>query len=590
MYVRRKTEDMDLFSILTLLGGLAFFLYGMHAMSSGLEKLAGGKLERTLRKITSSRIKSLMFGAGITIAIQSSSAMTVMLVGLVNSGIMNLNQTIGIIMGSNIGTTGTAWILSLSGLESSNTFIRLLKPENFSPIVALIGISLIMGSKKHRHKDIGMIMVGFAVLMFGMNLMSGAVSPLAESENFSKILTAFNNPILGVLVGAVFTGIIQSSAASVAVLQALSLTGSISAGMAIPIIMGQNIGTCVTAVIASIGVTRSAKRVAAVHMSFNIIGTTLCLVLFYALDAVFSFSFKDSAIGALGIAVSHSLFNITSTVFLLPFSGMLEKLALKIVPDKAETGVRALLDDRLLLTPSFAISECRNKTADMAYLARDTLLESIELIEKFDTKLADKIITSEDTLDMYEDKLGSFLVKIATKNLTVEDSREVSKLLRIIGDLERIGDHALNITDAARELYEKDISFSSDAMDEYRTLASALTEILNITMLSFEKNSIELAIKVEPLEQVIDGLIDAVKTRHIDRLQCGKCTITLGFILSDLLNNFERVSDHCSNIAVCIIEIDQGSLDTHEYLHGIKTTDKSFLEAFNIYSEKYRLN
>ena len=581
---------MDIFSVFTLCGGLAFFLYGMYVMSSGLEKIAGGRLERALRKLTSNPFKSLILGAGITVAIQSSSALTVMLVGLVNSGIMQLGQTIGIIMGSNIGTTLTAWILSLSGIESQNFFIRLLKPENFSPLAALAGIIVIMSSKRQRRRDIGGIMVGFAVLMYGMKLMSSAVSPLADMPGFTDILVAFKNPIVGVIVGAVVTGIIQSSAASVGILQALSLTGSISYGVAIPIIMGQNIGTCVTAVISSIGVNSNAKRVAAVHMSFNIIGTVVCLIIFYGANAIFRFPFTDLPAGVVGIAFCHSAFNVVSTAMLMPFTKQLEKLACIVVKEKKSAESFAFLDERLLQSPAFAIAECYNMTIRMAKLAQSTLLGAIKLLDQYSTKEADLIVDNEDKLDMFEDKLGTYLVKVSSKSLTDADSRQVSKMLHSIGDLERIGDHALNIQEVASELNEKEIRFSEEATVELKVVTDALTEILDIAMTAFEKNDIALAGRVEPLEEVIDGLISTIKMRHIERLQSGKCTIGQGFVLNDLLANYERVSDHCSNIAVCVIEIELNSFDTHEYLQGVKAgNSEEFTRSFKEFSKKYAL-
>ncbi len=579
---------MDLFSILTLLGGLAFFLYGMVTMSTGLEKMAGGKLERTLQKMTSNPFKSILLGAGITIAIQSSSALTVMLVGLVNSGIMRLGQTIGVIMGSNIGTTLTAWLLSLTGIESNNIFLKLLKPDAFSPIVAFVGILLIMISKQDKKKDIGKICIGFAVLMFGMNLMSSSVSPLAESPEFSNILTMFTNPLLGVLVGAVFTGIIQSSAASVGILQALSLTGSITYGMALPIIMGQNIGTCITSVLSSIGVNKNAKRVAVVHIYFNLIGTVLFLIVFYLLDLFLHFSFLQEAVNPFGIAVAHSIFNVVTTIVLLPFHRFLEKLANLTIREKNVKEKYEFLDERLLLTPTFAITQCRSMTSEMAYLARDTLFASLEEIRRYSEKLAVWITENEERLDHYEDKLGTYLVKISSKSLTEEDSREVSKLLHTIGDFERIGDHAVNILRTAREMHEKKLSFSAEAQQELEVITNALTEILTITTDAFDRNDLELAAKVEPLEQVIDGLKAELKSRHIARLQDGSCTIELGFILSDLLTNYERVSDHCSNIAVCLIQIHDANFDTHEYLNKVKTSGNAgFLTSFEEYHQKY---
>ena len=579
---------MDLFSVITLLGGLAFFLYGMHVMSTGLEKMAGGKLERILKRMTSNPLKSLLLGAGITIAIQSSSAMTVMLVGLVNSGIMQLGQTVGVIMGSNIGTTLTAWILSLAGIESENIWIKLLKPENFAPIVALIGIILLMAAKEKKKKDIGVICIGFSVLMYGMELMSAAVSPIAEIPEFQHLLTAFKNPLLGVLVGAVFTGVIQSSAASVGILQALSMTGGITCSMAFPIIMGQNIGTCVTALLSSFGTNKNAKRVVVIHMSFNIIGTALCLLVFYGLNVLFRFPFMEAVINPLGIAAAHSVFNIVTTAILLPFSRMLVKLANAVIRDNSESESYTFLDERLLNTPSFAISECNNMTVKMAELARNTIFQSIKLISDYQEKDAETILKNEDKLDLFEDKLGTYLVKLSSKALSDADSKQVSKMLHTIGDFERLGDHAVNILNVAQEIHEKKMSFSDEAEKELRQLIPALKEILEITMTAFESDDVSLATRVEPLEQVIDYLIAEIKRNHIERLQTGKCTIEMGFVLSDMLTNFERVSDHCSNIAVAMIEVDRNSFGTHEYLSGVKSmNDEQFNTCFSAYCEKY---
>ncbi len=582
---------MDIFSVITLIGGLAFFLYGMHVMSSGLEKMAGGKLETILKRMTSNKWKSLALGAGITIAIQSSSAMTVMLVGLVNSGIMQLSQTVGLIMGSNIGTTLTAWILSTNGIEGDSIFLRLLKPSSFAPVVALIGILLIMMSKKTRKKDVGNICIGFSVLMYGMTLMSNAVSPLAEIPEFAGLMTAFTNPFLGVLVGAAFTGIIQSSAASVGILQALALTGSISYGMAIPIIMGQNIGTCSTALISSIGVNKHAKRVSVVHISFNLIGTAILLIVFYLSNAIFRFAFLDTAIDAVGIAACHSIFNIVTTFLLLPFSKLLVKIAELVIRDrKDESDTYSFIDERLLHTPSVAVSECHNRTIKMAQLAETTVLDSISIFSAYDRDKIDSIVKEEDLLDLYEDKLGTYLVKLSSKELSDRDSREISKLLHTIGDFERLGDHAVNLLKTATEMNEKKITFSQEANDEIAVLTQAVTDILHITILSFATTNLAMASNVEPLEQVIDELIVTVKNNHIRRLQHGNCTIELGFILADLLTNYERISDHCSNIAVALIEVDQNSFDTHEYLNSIKTTDnQKFKERFGEYRLKYSI-
>lgn len=581
---------MTVFNIFTLLGGLAFFLFGMSTMSNALERVAGGKLETILGKMTDKPIKGLLLGAGITATIQSSSAVTVMLVGLVNSGIMKLGQSIGVIMGSNIGTTITAWILSLAGIESDNFFVSLLKPANFSPLIALAGIILIMAAKKTRSKDVGSIMMGFAVLMTGMELMSTAMDPLAESESFKNAMTLFNNPLFALAIGAVLTGIIQSSSATVGILQALSITGGISYGMAIPIIMGQNIGTCVTSLISSIGVSKAAKRVAVVHVYFNIIGTAVFLTLYYILDLIFKFAFSELAIDPLGIAFVHTLFNVATTILLFPFIKQLEKLAVKTVKDKASDSKGVFLDERLLATPSLAVSECRNYTAEMAKIAAETLNDSISLLNGYSQKLADKIKEDEQKLDDYEDKLGTFLVKISSQKLTDNDSNTVSTLLHTIGDFERIGDHALNIVKVAKEISDKEISFSEQANNELEIATKAIKEILSITVQSFTENDAARALDVEPLEQVIDKMLSEIKKRHINRLTGGNCTIELGFILSDLLTNYERVSDHCSNIAVCIIQISKSVFDTHEYLNEYKNAGgEYFTNAYNDYKKKYIL-
>ena len=582
---------MNIFSICTLCGGLAFFLFGMHVMSQSLEKIAGGKLEATLKKMTSNPFKSLALGAGITIAVQSSSAMTVMLVGLVNSGIMQLEQTVGVIMGSNIGTTLTAWLLSTAGIKSDNVLISMLKPENFAPIVALIGIIMIMMSKKKKRQDIGTIMVSFAVLMFGMELMKNAVSPLAEMEGFSKLLVAFKNPLLSVLFGAVFTGVIQSSAASVGILQALSLTGTISYRMAIPIIMGQNIGTCVTALISSIGVNKNAKRVTVVHMSFNIIGTIICLTVFYGLDAFIHFSFVDKPIGAVEIAAVHSIFNIVTTLILLPFSSQLVKLAKKLIPDSREAEVSVLLDKRLIATPPLAVSQCREKTVDMAQGAKDALHEALRAMFDYSDKAVLSVEEKEQILDEMEDQLSTFLLELSAVSLTDEDSRTVTELLHTISDFERISDHAINMIEIAQEMERNSQSFSDSAKDDFSTLFAALTEISGLTVKAFADNDTNLAMNVEPLEEVIDDLTAEIRDKHIDRLRKGECSPELGVYLSDLLINCERVSDHCSNIAVSIIQIAKSSMRSHVYLNELKAQrSEQFIGAYNSYHEKYRLS
>lgn len=584
---------MDIFAIFTLGGGLAFFLYGMHVMSAGLEKMAGSKLEKMLKLMTSNPFKSFLLGAGITIAIQSSSAMTVMLVGFVNSGIMQLGQTIGIIMGSNVGTTLTAWLLSLTGIESESVWVNLLKPTSFSPVLALIGILMIMVAKSDKKKNVGNILVGFAILMFGMDLMSGAVAPLAEIPEFASVLTMFENPILGVLVGAVFTGIIQSSAASVGILQAFSLTGSLTYGMAIPIIMGQNIGTCMTSFLSSIGTNKNAKRVAAVHIIFNALGTLIWLVVLCAVNLLFDVALLEEAISPFTIAVVHSVFNVSTTVLLFPFARKIEKLACRLVRNREDGQTEEhyeLLDDRLLNSPSFAIVECRNKTIEMAVLARDTLLASMDLVKHFDAKAAQLIKDNEDKLDMYEDKLGTFLVKLSSRELSHEDSNEISELLHLIGDFERIGDHAVNILEVAQEIDGKAIRFSEEANQELAVMERALREILTQSTKAFAENNLEIAINIEPLEEVIDGLKDELKNRHIARLQQGKCTIELGFVLTDLLTNYERVSDHCSNVAVCLIQIHDSAFDTHNYLNELKDSkEEHFIHEYEHYFQTYKL-
>ena len=560
---------MDIFSVLTLLGGLAMFLYGMHTMSGGLEKLSGGKLQSTLQRMTSNTFKSLAFGAGVTIAIQSSSALTVMLVGLVNSGILNLEQTTGMIMGSNIGTTLTAWILSLAGINSSSVLLSMLKPENFSPVIALIGVIMIMVCKTQKRRDMGGVMVGFAILMFGMTMMGDAVAPLKDIPEFASILTSFNNPVLGVLVGMIFTGIIQSSAASMGILQALSLTGMITYGMAIPVVMGLNIGTCVTALISSIGTSKNARRVAIIHIVFNMIGTLLGLVVFYGIGGLLGgFPFLSNSARQL-VALSRIIIPV----------GEDEKQREKI-----------FLDERLLLSPGMAVHESFNMACAMASLAKDTVLDSLSIMQKYDVNKAEAIKEGESELDTYEDKLGSFLVKAAACALNESDSRDVSKLLHSINDFERIGDHALNIKNSADEMKDKALHFSAEAKDELGLLFKALNDVLSLSIDSFVNNDLEKAAHVEPLEQVIDVLIGQIKRRHIERLQAGRCTIELGFILNDLLNNCERISDHCSNIAVCVTEIDRGEFDTHEYLSTVKSgNDARYKADFARYAKEYEL-
>ena len=580
---------MNIYSILQLCGGLAFFLFGMHVMSGSLEKLAGGNLQKILKEVTSNPIKSLFFGAIVTIAIQSSSALTVMLVGLVNSGIMELAQTVGVIMGSNIGTTLTAWILSLSGIESDNLFISMLKPENFSPVIALIGVIMIMGSKKEKRKDVGIIMAGFAVLMYGMQLMSGAVSPLADMPEFTGLLTTFNNPFLGVLVGAVFTGVIQSSAASVGVLQALAMTGAISYSMAIPIIMGQNIGTCVTALLSSIGVNKNAKRVSIIHISFNLFGTAIGLVVYciarYAVDLAL---FNDS-ISPVMIAVFHSIFNIATTIILLPFSNTLVKIAKKLVTTDNADG-QVVLDERLLLSPGLAVKECLEKTNEMAELARDSFKNALDLFDNYSDSKFDDIEVMEERLDYLEDQLDTFLIHLSGKDVSEDGNNEISKMLHAINDFERIGDHAINMAKLAKQIDDNNLEFSKNARKELTVLNNALREILTLTVEAFSKNDLTEAVKVEPLEQVIDDLTKEIRNYHIERLQKGKCDSRLGVFLTDYITNCERASDHCSNIAVCLIQTHNSSFETHDYLNELKAgQEPAFVGQFTMYQDKYHM-
>ena len=581
---------MDIFSLFTLCGGLAFFLYGITIMSSGLEKIAGGRLERILKKMTSNPLKSLVFGAGVTAAIQSSSAVTVMLVGLVNSGIMKLSQAIGVIMGSNIGTTITAWILSLSGIESSNFFVRLLKPESFSPIMALVGIIFIMASKSNRRKSVGAVLVGFAILMFGMEVMTDAMAPLADMPQFTHILTAFTNPILGVIVGTVVTAVIQSSAASIGILQALSMVGGMTYAMAIPIIMGQNIGTCVSAMLSSIGVNTNAKRVAAVHVLFNVIGVIVCLSDFEFGYILFHFKFATNNISPFGIAIVHSIFNIVTTILLFPFTKVLEKMAMRLVPDKKQSSKNVLLDERLLLAPTFAIAECYRQTIKMAELVEYNFINSTKMLKSFHAKKADQIRGNEIKIDTYEDKLDAFLLKLSNKELTEEDSNRISQLLLVIGDYERIGDHAAYILKIAETMKNDDKRLSADAVEELKVIVKAVSEIFAMTLEAFRTDNTTLAQEVEPLEAVIKKIIRKVKNRHIQRLKDGNCTAELSFMFSDLLNDFRRVAAHCGNIATSVMQLQDTSLDKHEYNHRNKGEDIQFVSRYEDYKSRYSVS
>ena len=589
---------MDFFGVLTMLGGLALFLYGMETMGKGLEKLSGGRLERILEKLTSNPIKAVLLGAGVTAIIQSSSATTVMVVGFVNSGIMKLTQAVGIIMGANIGTTVTSWLLSLTGIESGNFFVQLLKPTSFSPVLALIGVCFIMFSKKEKKKDAGTIMIGFAILMTGMETMSGAVKPLANVPEFTGILTMFSNPVLGMIAGAVLTAIIQSSSASVGILQALCATGAVNFSTALPIIMGQNIGTCVTAMLSGIGATKNAKRAALVHLYFNIIGTVIFMIVFYTINAVVHFSFLGTAASAMGIAVIHSSFNIAATIMLLPFGSGLVKLACLTIPEEKkeapaqnqEKDAFRLLDQRFLDTPAFAVEQCRQTTIQMAKLARECFFTAVDLLHGYDDEKAARVEALENLVDRYEDELGTYMVKLGGKNLSKSDIHTVSLLLHCIGDFERISDHGMNLKDSAKEMKEKEMQFSSKAEKELGIFFDAVKEILNLSIDAFETNNTDEAARVEPLEEVIDDINTVVKANHIRRLQKGKCTIEQGFVLSDISMNLERVSDHCSNIAVSVIEIDRDGFDTHGYLDNLKRDgDPHFAAMVEQYRDKYML-
>lgn len=582
---------MDIFDVLTLFGGLALFLFGMGIMGDGLEKSAGNKLKTILERLTSSPLKGFVLGLAVTSVIQSSSATTVMVVGFVNSGVMSLRQAIGIIMGANVGTTVTAWILSLSGIQGDSFVMQMLKPSSFSPILAVIGVILYMFVKSSKKKDIGAILLGFAVLMFGMETMSSAVEPLKDVPEFTNIILMFSNPILGVLAGAVLTAIIQSSSASVGILQALSATGSITFGSAIPIIMGQNIGTCATALLSSIGTNKNARRTAIVHLYFNIIGTVVFLALFYALNSILHFQFLDQAVNQFNIAVVHTCFNLLTTGLLLPFAGVLERLACATIKDDPATEDEfSLLDERLMVTPPVAIEQCRKLAVKMAEKSESAISQALSLIDRFDPETYAAVCEAESQIDVYEDRIGTYLVSLSSRSLSQADSREVSRLLHSIGDFERISDHAVDVANSAQEMHDKQIHFSDDATAEVKVISSAVRQVMHLSVQSFKTGDTSIAEQVEPLEQVVDHLRSTLKNRHIARLQNGECTIELGFIFTDLLTGFERVSDHCSNIAACIIELKHGSYDTHEYLSRLKSgQDTAFVEQYNAYLKEYVL-
>lgn len=589
---------MDIFSILSMIGGLAMFLYGMETMGDGLAKTAGGKLEQILEKLTSTPIKGVLLGAAVTAVIQSSSATTVMVVGFVNSGIMKLSQAVGIIMGANVGTTVTSWIVSLAGIESNNILLQFLKPTSFCPILALIGIIFIMFTKDEKKHDIGGILLGFAVLMFGMDTMSNAVKPLADVPEFTGILTMFSNPLLGMLAGAILTAVIQSSSASVGILQALCATGSVTFGTALPIIMGQNIGTCITALISAIGAKKNAKRAAFVHLYFNIIGTVLFMIVFYTLNAFLHFAFLGQATNAAGVAVIHSVFNVIATVCLLPFHRLLEKLATITVRgnDEDEEEMEglptelALLDERFLEKPAFAVGHCVTVARKMAELTEESLVLATNLLDHYDKKTAKRVAVLESQIDTFEDMLGTYMIKLSSKPLSVADNQTITTILHCSGNFERISDHAMNICETAQEMHKKELVFSEKASAELQTYIQALRKIVSMTMQAFNTDDYDLAKHVEPLEDVIDGINSKAKKHHIKRLQKGKCTIALSVPFEDLLTNFERVSDHCSNVAVCMIQTKDDVYDTHEYLDTLKENNTpEFRAMYKEYKEKYGL-
>ena len=588
---------MGILEILTLIGGLALFLYGMNILGDGLQKMAGGKLEKILERLTTNRITGLLLGFGVTAVIQSSSATTVMIVGFVNSGLMKLAQATGVIMGANIGTTVTAWIIAMTEIGGSDSlwFLNLLKPDYFTPILAAIGIVLVMMSKKQSRRDIGTILLGFSVLMFGMNTMSDSVSVLKNNQDFQSFLTMFTNPVLGLLAGAILTAIVQSSSASVGILQALSVTGAISYANAIPVILGQNIGTCVTALLSSVGTNRNARRAALIHLYFNVIGAVLLLCIYLLLSVIIPqetwVPLVSTQMNMFDIAVAHTAMKVLITGLLYPFAKGLEKLALITLPDKKNKAEKVqLLDERFLAAPAIAIEQSKRLAVEMAHIARQNLSEAISLFDKYDPKLAEKIVNDEKTVDRYEDMVGTYLVKLSAKSLTAQDNRDVSLLLHSINDIERISDHAVNIMQTAQEIYEKKIDFSAEAKAELEVMGNAVLEVTQIAFDAYENDDYTLALRVEPLEEVVDLLQAQLKARHIERLQKGDCTMVTGFIFSDLITNYERIADQCSNIAVCMIQISKDNFDTHKYLNTLKDSkDSAFVSMLEAYKEKYQL-
>ena len=579
---------MDIFDFLSLIGGLCLFLFGMNVMGQALERRAGGTLRTLLGKLTTGKAKGFLTGLGVTGIIQSSSATTVMVVGFVISGLMNLKQAINVIMGANVGTTVTAWLLSLSGIESGNLIVQLFKPTSFTPVLALIGIIFYMFCNSSKKKDTGTILLGFATLMFGMDAMSAAVSGLKDVESFRSLFIAFENPLLGVLAGALLTAIIQSSSASVGILQALAVTGQVSYGAAIPIIMGQNIGTCITAMLSSVGTNKNAKRAAIVHLAFNVIGTIVWLTVFWIIKAIFAPALLNESASLVGIAIAHSVFNILCTALLLPLSGILETVAYRIVPETKTKEEDVELDELLLATPSLALENCHSVASEMAETSASALKDSIGTLTRYSTKLDEEIREKESKTDHYEDILGTYLIKLSSNQASEEDSAEAAKLLKMIGDFERISDHAVNILESAEEMNSKDLKFSESAMKELGVLTDAVEEILDLALRAFLDEDVEAASKVEPLEEVIDGLKEQMRTRHILRLQQGDCSIDAGFVWSDLLTNLERTADHCSNIAVCVLEAGS-DMNIHESLHEMKAYNDDFKAEFEKYAAKYSI-
>lgn len=589
---------MNFFNFLALLGGLALFLYGMEVLGDGLAKLTGGKLEKILEKLTSSPIKAVLLGAGVTAVIQSSSATTVMVVGLVNSSVMKLSQAVGVIMGANVGTTATSWILSLTGIQSDNFFIQMIKPSNFSPIIAMAGVGILMFSKKEKRRSVGTIMIGFAILMYGMEQMSGSVKPLADIPEFQQLFIMFENPILGMIVGVILTSIIQSSSASVGILQALCMTGSVTFASAIPIIMGQNIGTCVTALLSAIGVSKNGKRAAFIHLYFNLLGTILFMILFYVLDAIMHFPFMHYPAEPVGIAIVHSTFNIFATLFLLPLRNVLLKLATMTIKDDKEDETEktkfqkniALLDELFLERPGFALDQCDTVVSAMAQLTKKCVIRTVNIVTDYSDEKFEKIRQMEKDTDSYDDAISTYLVKLSTKDLSDTNRKYINTLFHMVGHLERICDHAYNIAQGAKKLNDDEMVLTNDAVSEMLVYGKAITDITEKALECLQKKDVVLANDIEPLEELIDNLTDNLKDRHIKRLIANKCTVEVGFVWSDLMTDFERISDHCSNIAVSVIESGKDDANMHEYIEKMKIEkDSGFMEKYNNYKKTYVL-